>query len=261
MGAGGLQCMYDAIILAGGINTKSLGTANSQPYEALIEIAGRPMVSFVAEALAASAQVDRIFVIGPARELAACALPAGTTVLEGGVTMLDTISIGITALGHQNRVLIATADIPLLTAAAVDDFLAQCSKTPADLYYPVVGKEVNKRHYPASKRTYARLSDGVFTGGNIFLVNPAIVPQCMKVAAKIIANRKNPWKMACTIGWLFLLRFVTGMLSLKAAERKVSEILGITGAVIQSSYPELGIDVDKESDLELVRITVATGKN
>ncbi|MBP2645542.1 MAG: MobA-like transferase domain containing protein, partial [Firmicutes bacterium] len=28
-----------------------------------------------------------------------------------------------------------------------------------------------------------------------------------------------------------------------------------TGAVIQSPYPELGIDVDKPSDLELVRAT------
>lgn len=253
--------MYDAIILAGGTNSKSLSTLNSQPYEALIEIAGRPMVSFVAEALAASSRVDRVFVIGPATELAKCEFPPTATILEGGRTILDTISIGIAALGHQNRVLIATADIPLLTTAAVDDFLIQCSKVTADLYYPVVGKEVNKRHYPASKRTYARLRDGVFTGGNIFLVNPAIVPQCMKVAAKIIANRKNPWKLACIMGWLFLFRFIIGRLSLKAAESRVSEILGITGAVIQSTYPELGIDVDKESDLELVRSTFSLSKN
>jgi hypothetical protein len=58
------------------------------------------------------------------------------------------------------------------------------------------------------------------------------------------------------MGWTFLFQFVIGLLSLKGAERRVSEILGITGAVIQSSYPELGIDVDKESDLELVRTTV-----
>ncbi|MEG6585207.1 nucleotidyltransferase family protein [Dendrosporobacter sp. 1207_IL3150] len=249
--------MYDAIILAGGANNKSLSKVNPQPYEALIEIAGRPMVSFVADALAASSHVNRIFVVGPAKELANCQFPGNTTVLEGGRTILETISIGMEALGHKDKVLIATADIPLLTQAAVDDFLAQCSKVNADLYYPVVAKDINNRQYPDSKRTYVRLKEGTFTGGNIFLVNPQIVPQCMSVAEKIIDNRKNPWKLACIMGWTFLFQFVIGLLSLKGAESRVSEILGITGAVIQSSYPELGIDVDKESDLELVRTTVA----
>lgn len=253
--------MYDAIILAGGANSKSLSNLNPQPYEALIEIAGRPMVSFVAEALAASSQVERIFVIGPAKELADCELPERATILEGGRTILDTISIGMAALGHQRKVLVATADIPLLTHNAVDDFLAQCAAVTADLYYPVVAKEVNNRHYPDSKRTYVRLREGIFTGGNIFLVNPNIVPQCMTVAEKIIDNRKNPWKLACIMGWLFLFKFIIGRLTLKAAESRVSEILGITGAVIQSTYPELGIDVDKASDLELVRTTFSLSKN
>jgi len=251
--------MYDAIILAGGANSKSLSELDSQPYEAMIEIAGRPMVTFVAEALAASPQVERIFVIGPVAALTSCEFPEHTTVLEGGRTILDTIKIGMAALGHQNKVLVATADIPLLTVAAVDDFLAQCAKVSGDLYYPIVTKEVNNRHYPGNERTYVRLKEGTFTGGNIFLVNPAIVPQCMAVAEKIIDNRKNPWKLACILGWSFLFKFVLGMLSLKDAEKRVSEILGISGTVIESSFPELGIDVDKPSDLELVRTTFLDG--
>ena len=64
--------MYDAIILAGGENSEHLSKFSSQSYEAMIEIAGMPMVTFVADALAAAPQVERIFIIGPVKQLANC---------------------------------------------------------------------------------------------------------------------------------------------------------------------------------------------
>lgn len=247
--------MFDAIILAGGENSKELDRCSPHSYEALIEIGGRPMVTFVAQALAACGQVDRIFVLGPAEELARCEFPANTHILAGGPTIIETIRLGMRALGHSRKVLVATADIPLLTAEAVNDFLAQAAKVEADLYYPIVPKEVNERHFPGNKRTYARLKEGTFTGGNLFLVNPGIVEQCAQVAEKFIAERKNPLVLCSMLGWSFVLRFVFGILCLKDVEKRVSELLGVRGAVVQSPFPELGIDVDKPSDLELVRAT------
>lgn len=247
--------MYDAIILAGGENSKHLSRFSSQPYEAMIEIAGKPMVSFVAGALAASHQVDRIFIVGPVKELENCDFPEKTFIIESGPTILETIKIGMKALGHQRKTLVVTADIPLLTPEAINDFLAQCSKVEADLYYPIVRQEINNRQYPGNQRTYVRLREGTYTGGNIFLVNPAIMPQCMAVAEKIIEHRKNPFKLVCILGWKFVLQFLFRALSLSKVEKRVSDILGIKGAVVQSQYPELGIDVDKPSDLELVRST------
>lgn len=245
--------MYDAIILAGGENSKYLSKFSPQPYEAMIEIAGKPMVSFVAQALSASQNVDRIFVVGPVKELSRCDFPDNVFIVESGATIIETIKFGIKALGHQRKVLFVTADIPLLTAEAINDFLTQCAKVDADLYYPIVKREVNNKCYPGNKRTYVRLKEGTYTGGNIFLVNPAIVPQCTVVADRIIENRKNPFKLACILGWKFVFQFIFGTLSLIEVEKRVSELLGITGAVINSEYPELGIDVDKPSDLELVK--------
>lgn len=245
--------MYDAIILAGGETTKHLSPFSVQPYEALIEIAGKPMVTFVADALAKSGQVDRIFVVGPSQALHSCQFPKNTVILEGGRTIMETISLGVGALGHHNKTLVATADIPLLTPESVNHFLAQCSQTEADLYYPIVTEEVNERAYPGTKRTYVRFREGTFTGGNLFLVNPAIVPQCMEVAERIVSNRKNPLKLCHILGWSFVLRFVIGLLSLPQVESRVSQLLNIRGAVIQSPYAELGIDVDKPSDYQLVQ--------
>lgn len=245
--------MYDAIILAGGENGKYLSNFCHQAYEAMIEIAGKPMVTFVAEALAASPRVERIFVIGPVAELAKCNFPERVIITQSGGTIIETIKLGMESLGHTNKVLVVTADIPLLTPEAIDDFLIQCANIEADLYYPIVAQEVNNQHYPGNKRTYVRLREGTYTGGNIFLVNPEIVPRCMTVADQIIANRKNPLNLCRILGWSFVLGFLLRTLSLQKVEKRVSEILGIKGAVIQSKYPELGLDVDKPSDLELVR--------
>jgi NDP-sugar pyrophosphorylase family protein len=77
--------MYDAIILAGGENSKQLSALSPQPYEAMIEIAGKPMVSYVAQALAESPRVGRIFVIGPVQVLSSCVFPAGSILLEGEI--------------------------------------------------------------------------------------------------------------------------------------------------------------------------------
>lgn len=245
--------MYDAIILAGG-ESKKLSQYSPQRYEAMIEIAGKPMVMFVAQALRASGKVNRILVVGPAEELACCAFPENTHVLDGGSTIMETIQIGMNALGHKQQVLVVTADIPLLTPEAVNDFIAQCSHSrEADLYYPVVTRQVNELYYPGNKRTYVKLKEGVFTGGNIFLVNPAIVPRCLAVAEQIIAQRKNPLKLCRIIGWGFVLKFLCRMLSVREVEQQFSQLLGIRGAVVFSGYPELGLDVDKPSDLELVK--------
>jgi len=249
--------MFDAMILAGGENNWRLTRCAEQPYEALIDIAGKPMVAFVAEALAASSYVRRIFIVGPAKELARYSFPASTVVVQGGKTIMETIKIGFEAIGSKKHVLVATADIPLLTPDAVDDFVLKCVPVTADFYYPIVEREINDRFYPGNKRTYVRLKEGTFTGGNLFLVNPAIVPRCCGMAEKIIANRKNPLKLCYLLGWKFIFKFIFGNLHLHEVESRVTELLGISGTVVKSGFPEVGIDVDKPSDLELVRTTFA----
>ena len=249
--------MYDAIILAGGENNKHLNRYTAQSYEAMIDIAGKPMVEFVAEALAASSHVARIFVAGPAEHLRKCSFPDNTVILQGGRTIMETISLGMKALGHENITLVVTADIPLLTPSAIDDFVSQCALLQADVYYPVIAQCDHERRFPGNKRTYVRLKEGTFTGGNIFLVNPRIIPQCMQVAERITAQRKNPVRLCSILGWTFLVRFALGMLKLSQIEARASDILGIKGAVICSPHAELGIDVDKPSDLDLVRSFLA----
>lgn len=244
--------MVDAIVLAGGENNKALRQASAADYEALIEIEGRPMVWYVVSALAASPLVNRIFVAGPLSELAGCALPGDPVCLPAGKTMMDTAAAGMQALGHQNKVLLVTADIPLLSCEALADFIRQCAGSEADVYYPIVSKDIVQQRFAAVKRTYVRLKEGIFTGGNVLLVNPAIVESCLAFAGQVVNQRKKPLRLCRLLGWSFIVKFLLGRLSLDDITCRLSELLGITGQVILSDYAEIGMDVDKTSDLKMV---------
>ena len=45
--------------------------------------------------------------------------------VSSGLTIMDTVKNGIDAVGGKEKVLIVTADLPFLTAEAIDDFLLQ----------------------------------------------------------------------------------------------------------------------------------------
>ncbi|MCR6545349.1 nucleotidyltransferase family protein [Dehalobacterium formicoaceticum] len=240
----------DGIILAGSSKEDKLG----ESCKALIDIGGRPMVSYVLDVLKSSPSVKNIVVAGPRMELNR--LFGGidrTTVVSEGESLIDSLMNALEALQPQGNVLIATGDIPLLTREALDDFLKRCSKKLADVYYPIVPKEANERIYPGIKRTYIRFKEGTFTGGNLFLVNPQVVAAAAGKARAFVEKRKSPLALAQLVGWKFLIKFLFHTATLAETEALVSRIFGIKGGVIISPYPEVGIDVDKPSDLTLVR--------
>lgn len=248
--------MNIAIVLAGGQKTGLLEDPVKPVSEALIPIGQRLMVNYVVEALRNSDNIKDIIVAGPLAEMAGI-FPANhkiTLVPSGGTTIKSFLNaLEAVPSDYQERVLVVTADIPLLTTEAVDDFINVCKDKEGELFYPIVSKEANEKKYPGVKRTYVNLKEGIFTGGNIVLVDPHSVRKCIKVAEELVRLRKSPISLARYVGWGLLLRYLLGILSLQDAEDKVSKLLGIKGTGIISTFPEIGIDVDKQSDLALVK--------
>ncbi|HBG17165.1 MAG TPA: hypothetical protein DDW93_10325 [Firmicutes bacterium] len=68
-----------------------------------------------------------------------------------------------------------------------------------------------------------------------------------------IALRKHPLKLCRLLGIKFLFKLMTGSLRVTEIESRVEEIVKVKGAGVISLFPEIGVDVDKPSDLELVR--------
>ena len=241
----------NALILAGAANTGALRNVSRAPNEALIDIGGKPMVQYVIDALRQSSRIGRVLVVGPPDELEPRVHGSNLEFVSSRERIVDNINAALDHLPPDERVLIATCDIPLINGAIVDGFIDLCAGREADLFYPVVEKSINERRFPHVRRTYVNLIEGSYTGGNMFIIDPWIRKTVTEKVNAFLKYRKNPVKMAGLLGWSFVWRLLTHRLSLAELEVKGSKFFGIRGAVIVCPYPEIGVDVDKPSDLQL----------
>lgn len=244
----------NVILLAGAANNGPLKDVSPAINEALIDIGGKPMVQYVINGLRQSKEVNRILVVAPPGEIEPHVVGDNLEFVPSAGAIIDNIVAAARLLPMDEQILIATSDIPLITGEIIDGLITLCRQSSADLYYPIVEKSVGEQRFPVVKRTYVNLREGIFTGGNLFLLNPAVVENTAPRARKFLEFRKNPLKLVTLLGLTFLFRYlVLRNLTLKELERKVSQMWDLEGAVVICPYPEVGIDVDKPSDLTLVR--------
>jgi GTP:adenosylcobinamide-phosphate guanylyltransferase len=237
--------MVNALILAG-------DRGEDGKPKALLMIAGRLMIEYVIESLRASECIDRIYVVGEKiLEGSIGHLVDGFCRPSGGI--IDNVKNSIKLMDDsKTSCIICTCDIPMVKGQAIRDFVEKCQAQSIDLGYPIIDKRLNDEKYPDVKRTYVKLREGTYTGGNIFYVNPLIIDRCTSKAGQLVEYRKNPLKMGRVLGFTFLLRLAAGCLSITAVEKKVSRMFKISCTAIITDYPEIGNDVDKPSDIEFV---------
>lgn len=242
----------EAIILAGALNNGKLADVSKETYEALIPVEGRPMIEYVIEALGRSATIKGITVVGPVEAMKSSGFGHGIRLVQSDGKMFENLSIGVEHARSTDPVLIVTSDIPLIHPQAIDDFVTRCLAVDADIHYPIITKSVSESQFPGVRRTYVPLKGGVFTGGNIALIRPEVVPACRDTISQAIAMRKNPWKLSRLLGFKFIIKLMFKQLTLAEIERRVESILGFKGVGIETDHPEIGIDIDKPEDFELI---------
>jgi len=243
--------MVDGVILAGGTNIE-LGKQQGVRNKALIKIKGKEIIRYILEAFSAVEEMGRLAVVGPVDDLAFLQDDYGVELIPEGDSILHNI---LKAQGHlqsSNPLLISSSDIPLLTPEAVRDFLKQCFPYDYDFYYPVVRKEDSEKKIPGAKRTYVKLKEGCFTGGNIFLINPEKLEASAPMVRKFIDSRKNPLKMVSLLGPMFVLLAMSGRVSISQVESRFSALLDVKAKAIISEFAEISFDVDKPVHIELV---------
>jgi hypothetical protein len=88
---------------------------------------------------------------------------------------------------------------------------------------------------------------------NVALAKMVVAEDGSGLWEKITNSRKSPLKQAALIGFdtLFLLLF--RQLTLDMAARKIMKRLDITGEAIVCPFAEVGMDVDKPHQLEIMR--------
>jgi|LSQX01.2.fsa_nt_gb molybdopterin-guanine dinucleotide biosynthesis protein A len=245
--------MVDAIILAGSAGPTALTEAEMVDNKAFIRIRERTMLQHVYGALKRAAGVGRIAVVGPQDKIKACLEGQDVLVVPEGKTIVENVERGFKALQPEGYFLVCSADIPFLTPEAVDELILACKPFTADFYYPIVERSDNDKRFPGVKRTYVRLAEGEFTGGNIILVNPACLKKALPRLERVFALRKSPLKLTSLLGFTFLVKLFFRRLTIKELEKRFAELFAVTGKAVISRYPEIGTDVDKLSDLALAR--------
>lgn len=251
---------YDTVILAGGINSGDLRKYAPYENEALIIIGNYPMIHYVHRALQGMERVKNIVISGPCESLRPIFKKEDNLVfVNSGEDAIDSFANTLPLIKSE-KILVMPADIPFISPEAIEDFLNSCEEHDADVYYSIVPREVNEARFPRVKRTYVKLKEGVFTGGNLFLVRAAAAPRGIEMGKKLVANRKNPIAQARLFGLDLVFKYVSGRLSIPEVEERFAKVLDLKGKAIISKYAEVGVDVDKPSDLKLAEQVLGKGR-
>ncbi|MBW3636296.1 MAG: NTP transferase domain-containing protein [Armatimonadetes bacterium] len=228
----------------------SLESVAGTSERALIEIEGRTMLARVVDSLRETTAVTRIICI--ATPLALQSLDSDVVGLAAGERMTGNLFSGARA-AQSERILIVTADAPLVSGRTWMQFLDGAAVNLLDAAYPIVPKKAVEAQFPGGKRTYGHLKEGSFTGGNAFLLPRDRLESLEEVIDRAFAARKNPLALARMLGAGFIFRAATKKLTIHEVETKISRLLGCRSGAVIVPDAAIAFDVDKPSDLETAR--------
>ena len=248
----------DAIVLAGGIPQEGdpLYEYTQGNAKALLDIAGKPMVQWVLDALNDSENIEKIVIIGLSSDdnVSSAKLVA---LIPNQADMIENVRAGLKKVIELNpdggQALVVSSDIPAITPQAVDWAVGVAAESDEDIYYNVISRQVMEKRFPDSKRSYIKLKDIELCGADMNVISTRMVSSDTDIWNRLANSRKNPIKQAALIGFdtLFLLLF--RMVTLDEAAEKVTKRLNIKGRANVCPYAEVGMDVDKPFQMEILQ--------
>jgi len=252
--------LLSAVILAGSSKIGELEEQENVDNKAFIKVNHLTALEVLLNTLGEVRRLDKIVIVGPEDKL--------EKIREKGYqfeitpqwdNLLDNIAAGLEKVEPEKPCVAMSADIPLLTAEAVEDFIERCEPFNHDFYYPVISKEVYQKNFPQGDRTYVPLREGVYTGGNLMIIKPYWLLEKLDEIHKYVSYRKRPWKLARTLPLSLIVKFLCKRLQINELEDYVSKLLGIKAKALETPYVEIGVDMDKPADLKLIKEVIDLG--
>lgn len=248
---------YDALILAGGALDAKLRQFGNVSSKAFLELGGKSMLEYAVYALKNSGSVNRLFVVAPNENMPVSLQNSVAAVIRSGNTLFESLNHGIKGIPNPtSKILICAADLPLLSPKAVSDFVSSSEEFEADLYYPFVEQRISEAVYPSLSHTWVTLSEGVFCGGGLIILNPARFKSLADFAKKITTYRKTPWKLVALFGFWNAVKFAMKKLKISELERKGAQLLGFPVKGVRSPDPEIAFNVDDAESFVLAAKTL-----
>lgn len=249
----------DAVLTAGGIpgpEDPLYPYTKGQP-KAMLDVAGKPLIQWVLDGLSEAKNVENVIIVSlDDTQGLTCRKPLYFVPNQPG--MLQNIRAGTAKAKEINPeaefVLSVSSDIPGLTGEMVDWTIDTALQTEHDLYYNVITRPVMEKRYPESNRSFVKLKDSEVCGGDMNVIRVSMVTQNQEFWTRVIAARKNIFKQAALVGYGTLILLLLRRLTIEAGVKRASDSLGIRGRAILCPYAEIGMDVDKPHQLEILRM-------
>lgn len=252
----------DAILIAGGTPEEGalLYEYTQGKPKALLDICGKPMVQWVLDAITDADKVDGVVIIGLPEDCGITSPKIKAFIPDQG-EMLDNIQAGTDKVLELNPqaeyMMIVSSDVPGVTAEGINWVADVALKNKEDVYYNVIERKVMEARYPTSKRSYVHLKDVEVCGGDVNVVRCSVVTKNSDFWRSIIAARKNALKQAAIIGFDTLILLLIRQITIQSAVSRVTRRVNLTGRAPLCPYAEIGMDVDKPHQLELMRADLA----
>jgi len=248
--------MY-AIITAGGVPKEgdSLYDLIGDGHKVLLEIAGKPIIQWVLDAVSQSKSVKRIVVVGMSEK---DSIHSNQPIIfvESHGSLLENIESGINKALEidplAQKMLLISGDLPGINGDMIDWMADIIARSDYEFHYPLIERSIMERVFPGAKRTYIRMQEGEFCGGDLMGISASMLKTDYLQGRKLVESRKNPLKQAWIIGLDMCFRLATGRLSLDRDVPIICKRLGITGKAVISPYAEIAMDIDKPQHLAVM---------
>jgi molybdopterin-guanine dinucleotide biosynthesis protein A len=252
----------DCVVIAGGLDRPEdpmYALTQGKP-KALLPMGERTMLERVVDGLQDSQAVEDIVVVGLGSDL-------GMTFKRPVYHLKDHGSLVANMVAGLNwardrrpgvtAVLGASADIPLLTGEMVDRLVALCQPLDAGVYYTYATRETMEKRFPHSNRTFVKLKGVEIAGGDIGIMNPAVLDDNEELFVALSNARKHAWKIARVVGFGLLFKFLFRRLGPPEIEVEGQKVLGYPIKTISLPFAEPAMDADKPHQVEMLRAELA----
>ena len=171
---------------------------------------------------------------------------------SSNLTLIDAAPDGATnvlrALDAWNDgdLLLATSDLPFVTAEALTEFVA-ASRAFA-LTMPLAAGDAYAAAYPGSSPHLTTLGGERVANGSVFFISENARAALRRVAGRFFDARKSAIEMARLLGPALLLRYLVRRLRIADVEARAHAQLGIAAIAIRNASPALCYDVDTLDD-------------
>ena len=242
--------MIIAVLLAGSNKQDALLVEQGVSSKVQLDIAGKPLVQYVLEAIKNANLIDKVIYLGEPLDSLNSFYDEHVEASNDLTTNMQT-ALRAALRYNPEKIVVVSGDLLWLTGDDIDTFVQKAIQElpEASLVYPIMTRQMVEASFDQPHRRYAKLNGEELTGGSVVLLKPDCVEPLLAYADKAYKSRKSLLALARLLGLKVMLKFVLRRLSVADIEARISEGLGVQVRALRLARANLALDVDEAEDL------------